>query len=451
MPEITLPNGWVPRPYQMPAWKYLANGGKRAVLVWHRRAGKDDVALHLAACRSMQRPATYWHMLPEATQARRAIWEAVNPHTGKRRIDEAFPQPLRTKERNNEMFLGFAGGSTWQVVGSDNFNSLVGSPPAGVVFSEYALADPQSWGFISPILRENGGWACFISTPRGRNHLHALFEYASNTEGWYAERLAANDTGAFTNPQLYEIEAEYKATFGPEHGQSLFEQEYLCSWDAAVLGAYYGRLLLEAEQDKRITTLPYDPVLPVWTAWDLGISDHMSIWFAQASGGQVRVIDYYEAAGFGLDHYVQFCLAKPYTYAGHLLPHDAQARELGTGKARIEVMEGLGLKNLNIVPQLEVQDGINAVRAVLPRCWFDKEKTNRGLECLRMYRTEWDEKHKTLKPRPVHDWSSHGADAFRYLAVGLDQVAGLRIERASIDRYRQKRSTDLSGGGWMAA
>lgn len=449
MPEITLPNNWRPRPYQMGAWRYFEAGGKRAVLVWHRRAGKDELALHLAAVRAMIRPATYWHMLPEASQARKAIWEAVNPHTGRRRIDEAFPLALRSTTRENEMLIKFVNGSTWQLVGSDNFNSLVGSPPAGVVFSEYALADPQSWGLISPILRENDGWCAFISTPRGRNHLKTIFDFASERSDWYAERLTVNDTAAFSAETQREIEDEYRAQFGEDMGKSLFEQEYLCSWDAAVLGAFYGRLLLDAEEQDRITSLPYEPTRPVWTAWDLGVSDHTAIWFAQVVGTQIRLIDYYESAGHGADHYAALVKAKPYQYEGHIVPHDAFQREWGTGKTRTEMLRSLGLKGLVECPGHEVLDGINGVRSILPRCVFDKAATAKGLDALRMYRSEWDDKNRTLKPRPLHDWASHGADAFRYLAMGLDQYTPLKIDTRAHDRYRRRE--EVKSAGWVAA
>ena len=168
MPEIVIPHNWQPRDYQQPLWRYLCNGGKRAVAVWHRRAGKDDICLHWTACAAMERVGVYWHLLPQADQARKAIWDAVNPLTGLRRIDEAFPHAIRANTRETDMFIRFKNGSTWQVVGSDNFNSLVGTPPIGLVLSEWALADPAAWAYLSPILMDNGGWAVFITTPRGR-------------------------------------------------------------------------------------------------------------------------------------------------------------------------------------------------------------------------------------------------------------------------------------------
>ena len=201
--RIRLPfNNWQPRLYQKKLWTHLENGGQRAVAVWHRRSGKDEVALHWTACAMHRRIGTYWHMLPEASQARKAIWEAINPHTGKRRIDEAFPPAVRSTTRDNEMFIRIRPGSTWQVIGSDNYNSLVGSPPVGVVFSEWALADPQAWAYVRPILRENGGWAVFIYTPRGRNHGATFYEGHQGDPGGSSSAYAPRIPVSLRPPSL---------------------------------------------------------------------------------------------------------------------------------------------------------------------------------------------------------------------------------------------------------
>lgn len=418
MPTIQLPNNWKPRPYQLKAWSYLENGGKRCCLIWHRRSGKDEVALHWGAIGAFQRVGNYWHMLPKANQARKAIWEAVNPHTAKRRIDEAFPHALRSNTREDEMFIRFVNGSTWQVVGSDNFEALVGSPPAGIVFSEWALADPNAWAILRPILAENGGWAIWITTPRGRNHAHSTLATARLEAGWYGEVLTVDQTNVFTPETLAAERREMLAEYGPEHGENLFQQEYYCSFEAALLGAYYSKLLSQADKDKRIARVPYDPALPVDTAWDLGIGDPTAIWFIQETPMETRWIDYYESSGAALDHYVKVMREKPYAYRNHYLPHDAEVKELGTGRSRVETLKSLGMNNIHVVPAQSVDDGINAVRMILPRSWFDAEKCGRGLEALRQYKAEWDEKLKTLKSRPLHDWTSHGSDAARTYAMG---------------------------------
>jgi hypothetical protein len=237
MARIRIPYNWIPRDYQMKLWQYLESGGKRACAIWHRRAGKDEVCLHWAARAAMKRPATYWHMLPEASQSRKAIWDAVNPHTGKRRIDEAFPLAIRSNTREQEMMIKFINGSTWQVLGSDNYDSVVGSPPAGIVFSEWALADPASWSYLMPIVEENGGWVFWITTPRGDNHAKRTHETGIRENDWFSQILTADDTGIFSEKQLAAILRQLEDQYGKARGNAIFMQEYFCSWQAAYTGA----------------------------------------------------------------------------------------------------------------------------------------------------------------------------------------------------------------------
>ena len=418
--EIELPHGWNARDYQRKAWQYLEHGGKRLCALWHRRAGKDDLLLHWGAVAAHRRIGSYWHMLPEYAQARKAIWQAVNPHTGRKRIDEAFPPELRASTRNTDMFIELKNGSTWQVIGSDNYNSLVGTTPIGVTFSEYALADPGAWSYLRPALAENGGWAAFISTPRGRNHFARMFEGAARDPAWFAQRLSARDTGVFSEEMLRQELAEYVRERG-EDGEALFNQEYLCDFDAALVGSYYGRWMSAAAAEGRIGAFGAAGG-QVWTAWDLGMSDSTAIWFFERQGAGWRVIDYLEANGQGLAWYAEQLKNKGYAYAGHILPHDAAVKELGTGKTRIETLEGEGLSNIEIAKKLTVADGVQAVRRLLPTCWFDAAACERGVDALRQYRRIWNDKLKMFNNSPHHDWTSHGADAFRYAAVGLPSV-----------------------------
>lgn len=419
MTTIRLPNGWDPRSYQMPLWQYLENGGLRASFCAHRRSGKDDVALHWTACSMIDRVGTYWHMLPQASQARKAIWEAVNPHTGKRRIDEAFPKELRASTREQDMMIKFTNGSTWQVVGSDNYDSLMGSPPVGIVFSEYALSKPSAWGFLRPILLENGGWAIFISTPRGRNHFYRIHQHAESNENWFAQTLPVSESNVFSDEQRESERAEYVAEFGPDLGNALFDQEFLCSWDAAIPGSIYGSLVQQAESDGRVRPVPYDPAVPVETWWDLGVaSDAMAIVFAQYVGPEIHIIDFIQGTGKSLQYYVKAVQDKPYVYSRHVWPHDGKAREMtaapgpdGEAKSRQQVANGYGLYP-EICESQHDADGINAVRLAFPRFWID-ESLDDFIEALRQYRYEWDEKKSVLKPTPLKDWCSHLADAVR--------------------------------------
>jgi phage terminase large subunit len=358
-------------------------------------------------------------MLPEYAQARKAIWLAVNPHTGLRRIDEAFPREIRETTDEQSMFIRFKNGSTWQVVGSDSFNSLVGSPPIGLVFSEWAIGNPAAWAYLRPILLENGGWALFIYTSRGKNHGYTTWKLSQSEPGWFGIRQNALETGVFSKEQLASELREYIADYGEEDGEALFEQEYHCSFESAVIGSYYGRKIAELDKAGRITNVPYDPTLPVYTGWDLGIDDSTAIWFAQIAGREVRIIDYYEARGRALTDIARDVIAKRYVYADHYLPHDVETREMTSAKTRKQTLEDLGLKPIRAGSKLPVQDGINAARNMLAKCIFDATKCEKGLNALRQYRSEWDEKHRTPRKQPLHDWSSHGADAFRELAVQL--------------------------------
>lgn len=428
MEDISCPlpaYGWMPREDQMPLWSYLEGGGLRAVEVAHRRWGKDEVALHFTACASQQRIGGYWHMLPQFNQCRKAVWDAINPRTGRKRIDDAFPEEIRAHTRNTDMFIEFVNGSTWQLVGSDNYNSLVGSPPVGLVLSEYALADPQCWAYLSPILEENGGWAAFISTSRGNNHLKRILDFARVTKGWFNQVLTANDTPVFNERQLLQIRDDLIGAFGLELGEAMFEQEYMCSFQGAVIGAYYGKQMAVARKEGRITSVPYETGLEVYTFWDLGIDDSMTIWFMQFNGMETRVIDYYENSGMGLAHYAKVLKAKPYVYGDHYMPHDAAVREMSAGeraKSREEVARELGIRPIVIVPRPRnidaVMTGIEGVRNALGSCWFDAVKCVQGVSALEGYKSEYDESKKVMTNKPLHDWCSHGADAFRTFAVG---------------------------------
>lgn len=460
MSEITIPNGWQPRHYQEPAWRALWGGKKRLALAWHRRAGKDDLCLHWAACSVFQRVGVYWHMLPLANQARKAIWDAVNPHTGKRRIDEAFPPEMRETTRDQDMFIRFKNGSTWQVVGSDNYNALVGSPPIGVVFSEYALADPSSWAYLRPIMAENGGWALFISTPRGRNHFAKLVEFAQRDPDWFGQVLTVEDTRAISQEVIKRERVELEAERGETEAAAIIAQEYYCDFDAAIPGAYYGELMSRAQREGRIGVFPHLPNLPVITAWDLGYADSTVIWFAQQQqNGRIRLIDVLEGSGVGMDWYAKRLLQKPYTYADHIWPHDG-----GHGNIRdidSTTLDGqakkLGIRPLRILERdKSVQQGINAVRAMLALCEFNTEplpfadetveqartRMDRAINALRQYRREWDEKLQKFKDAPLHDWSSHTADAFRYLARGRRPVLGMQ-DQASRPRFAATQNSVL--------
>lgn len=408
----------------------MLNGGKRAIEIAHRRWGKDEIALGVTCQLAHIRVGSYWHCLPEYSQARKALWTAVNPHTGKRRIDEAFPPSLRETTNESEMFIRFKNGSTWQLVGSDRYNSLVGAGIAGVVFSEWALANPSAWGYIRPMLEENDGWAMFITTPRGRNHAHAMFEMAKNSPRWFADRSTVHDTKALTPEQIIESLAEYTALYGEDLGKAQFEQEYECSFNAAILGAFYAREMHAARKEGRIRDVDPEPNAPIHTAWDLGMRDSTAIWWFQVIDQKLVILDYYAAHGVGVDHYAQVCKDrfKEYRRGTDFVPHDARIKEWGgMGRTRVEVMFELGL-NPQVVPRTSDSDGHQAIRSTIPHCIFHTRTEEAGLAALESYRREWDDEKKTFKASALHDWASHGAKAFQYLSQAWQAMDPAPVE-----------------------
>jgi len=450
---VRLPNNWIRRPYQQPLWNYLRAGGLRADVAWHRRAGKDDVSLHWTAIAAMKRVGTYWHMLPEATQARKAIWEAVNPHTGKRRIDEAFPKAIIDARRDNDMLIRFKNGSTWQVVGSDNYNSLVGSPPVGVVFSEWSLAKPDAWTYLRPILAENGGWAVFIWTPRGRNHATRAFEARERDPEWFTQRLPATETGVFSPEQLIKEKAELIAEAGSEEeGAAKFASEYLVDFDSAVPGSYYGPLIAKAREEKRVGPFPYDPALLVKTAWDIGVDDYTAVWFLQENGKQVRAIDYFETSGEGPEAVKAYMDTKPYKYGQHFLPHDVMVREWGGGaKTRYQTLLEMKIAPIRVGVAQDPAERINASRRLLPVVSFDSDRCAVGLDRLRNYAKRWNASLSTFTG-PRHDENSHGADAFGEFAVNCAIVPPkpATAPREPPD-YGHGRRHEEAEGSWKTA
>lgn len=445
--EVTLPIDWEPRPHQADLWDALVGGVKRADVVAHRRWGKDEVALHWAAWAAQDRVGGYWHLLPEANQGRRAIWDAVNPHTGRRRIEEAFPSIMQPRFKDSDMMVELGNGSKWQVAGSDNYDRLVGASVAGVVLSEWALAKPDAWSHLRPMLLENDGWALFLWTPRGRNHATRAFEARRQRANWFCQKSPATETGVFTPGQLAIEKAELVAELGSEEeGHARFASEYLVDFDAAAPGAYYASALGEAERAGRIGRVPVDPSLRVDTAWDLGIDDYTAIWFFQQAGREVRVVDYFETNGQGLDQIVrQAIAARPYTWGSHHLPHDVMVRELATGRSRYETLGSLGLSRIVVGAAADPEERVNAARLMIPMCWFDAERCAQGLERLRAYRKRWSRATMTYGG-PLHDHASHGADAFGEFALNR-----LGAGRGAGGEGESRATRRAHGGGlsWM--
>ncbi len=407
-------------------------GARRAAFVWPRRAGKDTVSLAWTCWDAHRTIGSYWHLFPEQTQARKAIWNGIN-RDGQRIIDVAFPRELREQTLDNEMFIRFKCGSTWQLGGSDRFDALVGSNPRGVVFSEYAISNPRAYEFVRPILAENGGWALFPYTPRGRNHGYELFERLGSDENSFAELLTCDDTG--------HISAEALAAEQREMSEELFKQEYYASWDFGQEGSYYTEQMNKALTEGRIGEIPYDESLPVWVAMDLGFTDATAIWFFQVEyGGRVRFIDYEEHNGKQLKFYHDLLRSKPYSYGERLiLPHDASHERLGAESIEAQ-MEALGWNTAVLPVERSVLPGIETVRTTLSRSLFDAEATKQGRACLNAYRREFDDKRNVFKPQPLHDWSSHGADAMRYACRAIKEGFTSRAGWEPIDYTELNRA-----------
>jgi hypothetical protein len=398
----------------------MDNGAKRACLVWHRRAGKDSTSLNFTAKEMFKRKGNYWHLFPKQTQARKAIWNGINSD-GQSILDQVFPEAVRARTSSQEMMIELKNGSTWQLAGSDNYDSLVGANPVGVVFSEWSLCDPNAWAYIRPMLAENGGWAVFIYTPRGKNHGYTLYNMAKKADEWFCQNLTVNDTKRADGSPVISPEAiETERSEGME--EALIQQEFFGSFDAQIPGAYFADQLQQAKDQNRVGRIPIEPSLQVHTAWDLGISDSMSIWFFQAMGKEIRLVDYYESNGKGMEHYIQYLTQwadrNGVIYGQHLAPHDIEVRELTSGRSRKDVARDMGITFRTVQRPRTKIEGIQAIRRMFPRFWIDDERAEQGYACIASYHREWDEKHQRFRDQPVHDWASHGADALQTLALG---------------------------------
>lgn len=399
---------YVPRQHFLP---YHERDKRWSCIVAHRRAGKTVATvfdLLTCALATRKEAGRYAYIAPYYAQAKAIAWDYL----------KRFSQPVAARVLESELAVDLHNGSRVRLFGADNPDALRGIYLDGVVLDEYGDQRPTVWGeIIRPLLADRKGWATFIGTPKGKNHFYDIREQARNSNDWLYLELKASTTGALEPGEL----ADAKRTMT----DAQYQQEFECAFDVPALGAIYANEYQKARNEGRFTRVPYDPALPVSTFWDLGIGDSTAIWFAQLLRGEIRVIDYYENNAQPLSHYVSVLNERQYTYLYDWLPHDAQAKELTSGKSAEEVLRSLGRK-VKIVPKMSVEGGINAARMVWPRCWFDETKTSRGLECLQNYRRELNEKLGEFRPTPVHDWASHGADAFRYLALAIDDSTPLR-------------------------
>jgi len=418
--------GFVPRKHQ----RYLRSRLRRFnVLVCHRRFGKTVFAINIMIEEILKKKAAGlkaprgYYVAPLFRQAKQVAWDYLREYT------RCFPD---IKVNQSELSVTFAGDCKIQLLGADNPDSARGIYVDYFVLDEYGQMNPKMWTeVLRPACTDRKGGGIFIGTPKGRNGFWKIYKKAQERveSDWYSSMYKASQTGIIAAEELLASQEEQT----PEE----YQQEFECSWSAAILGAYYGHYLNKLDHLGQITDkVKHDPALSVYTGWDLGMDDCTAIWFAQVVRDEVRIIDYYENRGKGLEHYTQVLSKKQYTYADHFLPHDATVRELGTGKSRLEVLYQMGLR-ARVVQRHSIDDGISCVRLLLPKCWFHESSTAKGLEPLRQYRKEFDFKLDTPKLRPLHDWTSHPADAFRSLAMGLNLSVGIGQRRPASANGRE--------------
>lgn len=432
MPVITI--SYAPRPLQKVIHQFRADGKRFGVLVCHRRFGKTVLAVNelqkgALVCK-MPRPR-FGYIGPTYTQSKAVAWDYAQFY--------ARPIPGVTANQS-ELRIDYPNEGQLRLYGADNPDSLRGLYFDGVVLDEYSLHPPKTFTeVIGPTLVDRGGWALFLGTPNGKNQFYDIAQEAKRRQAagdpqWFFAEFKASETGLLDKDYL----AQAKSIMTSDE----YAQEFECSFEAAVKGAIFTKELEQARTETRITSVPIDPILPVDTDWDLGVGDSTAIWFSQSlRSGEVRLVDYYEASGEGLQHYVQVLQRKGYTYGQHWAPHDIQVKEFASGRSRLEAAQSLGL-TFQTCPNVPLEDGIHAARMLFPRCWFDGAKCQAGLEALQHYRRDYNSRINEFKATPVHDWASHGSDAFRYLAVRQQAPRERKAQRSAV----QPRGADA----WMA-
>ena len=383
-----------------------------AVVVAHRRCGKTVACINDLIRRAFTDAKTdgrYAYIAPFHSQAKTIAWDYLL----------RYSEPVRVSANQSELWIELDNGARIRLFGADNPDALRGLYLDGVILDEYADMRPRVWGeIIRPLLADRKGWAVFIGTPKGHNAFHQVYKDAGTLPNWFQASLSVSVTKLLDDEEL--TDARRTMT------EDQYLQEFECSFEAAILGAYYGKEMRELTEAGRVTKVDYDPSVETFTAWDLGYSDDTSIWWFQVVSGEIHLIDYHSSHGHNIKYYTDLVLDKPYKVTTHYLPHDARAKTLASGGRSVieQLADGLTLGKLKIVPSLSVQDGIQAVRMALPRCWFD-HKTEEGIECLRQYQREYDDDKKIFRDKPRHDFTSHGADAFRMMAIAWKEKAAV--------------------------
>lgn len=418
--QISLPHNLEYRDYQKWIVSYLRNWGKRAILMYHRRGGKDKTMFNLCVEMAIREPGGYAYILPTYAQWKKIIWDSIDKE-GKKFKDH-IPKELLVWENGTELKFTLANGSFIQILGSDTIDNLRGIAPRWIVFSEYAFQNPTAWEVMRPILAENGGWAIFNSTPNWKNHFYDMYNIANEAQerdgSWFCQKLTVNDTNVVSKEY---IEEERRNGMSEE----MIQQEYYCSFDVGAIGAYYAREIEQARHDGRIAKLPFNPDVPVDMYFDLGVNDNFTISFKQNDGLFYNFVNYYEDNGKTLEHYfyvIDDWFERKWAKIGKIyLPHDSSQKShafLVSGTTIIEKFEQKYPGKIVYIPnKVSINDGIQEVRKLFPRMRFDIDTCAQFIRCIENYKKDYDDVKKVFRDQPRHDWASHGADNLRYFGV----------------------------------
>lgn len=433
MAIVTLPFNFAPREYQIPFMRAFDEGCTWAILVWHRRTGKDKTCLNVVAKEMMKRVGAYYYFFPTLVQGRAALWDGID-NDGFKLMDH-FPPEIVKNVNKAEMKIELVNGSIFRILGADEFDGKMGTNPIMIVFSEYSLTNPRVYGYFAPIIAANGGKIIFNFTPRGENHAYDMYRLGLSSPECFVQVIKADESKVLTKEVL---ERERLRILTLNGDDALFWQEYFCSFKVPIAGAYYASHIQKAYEDGRIGKVPHDPRYPVSTAWDIGRTDSNAIWYYQKVAHEIRLIRYQETTGIGIHEIAPIVLEtgkkENYVFNKNFGPHDLAQGEWGSAQnSRRDTAKNLGI-DFELVAKLSIMDGIDAVRAIFSRCWFDEENCKDGINGLKNYTKKYEEEKKCFLKEPLHNWASHPADAFRYLAVAIDDTAGRKIEERKRER-----------------
>jgi len=418
-----------PRDYQKPVCDaFLNKGFKKLLLCWPRRSGKDLVCFNLLLRAALKRVGIFYAIYPTYSQAKKIIWDGMTNSGMKFR--SFIPKELIKQVNETEMKIVLVNNSLIQLVGSDDYDKLMGTNIQGCLISEYALTSGQVYGYIRPMLNANDGFAMILSTPRGHNAFWEIYSLALDNPDWFVSKLTIDDT------KHIPIELIENEIARGETSRDLALQEYWTSFSCGQAGSFYGSLIDKMRLENRIGQVPYESHLLTNTSWDIGLDTTAIIWFQTTTTGLVRIIDFYENQNLSLDHYIGVLKSKPYIYNKHIGPHDLANREFSSGVSRLDMARRMDVKFI-LAPNISISDGIEATKAMLSKTYIDESSCKDLIRHLENYRQEYDEKRKTYTGKPLHNLDSHSCDSIRMLAVALPKVTQGSTPEELDKRYRQ--------------